>query len=106
MTADQIGLLLEKYGLPLVLFGVVVWAITTRRFVTGSELKDTIAQFAERLKYVDERRVEEREGRLTAEATLKVAVEALEKIGGGFDSIASVVADAVERAIEEDRRAR
>lgn len=117
MTGEQIGSLLERYGLPLAGLFLVVWAITSRRYVTGSELKEVIArfekqivdltaQFLERLKYADERRIEEREGRLAAEATLKVVVAALEKIGGGIDSLSSVVTDAVERAIEEDRRGR
>lgn len=98
MTPDTIALLgtfVDKYGLPLVILAGVLWVLLTRRFVTGSELT-----------YVEARRVEEREGRLAAEATVKALTEAVEKLGGSMEDLTETIVAAVERTIDEDRRAR
>jgi hypothetical protein len=98
MTPDTvvfIGSFVDKYGLPLAILCGVVWALLSRRFVTGSELN-----------YVEERRKEERESRLAAEATVRALTEAVEKLGGSMEDLTETIVEAVERTIEDDRRAR
>lgn len=90
-----IGELVDRYGLPIAILAGFAWLVLTRRFVTGSELG-----------YVEARRLDEREGRLAAEATIKVLADGFEKVGGSMETIADVVTDAVERALEADRRDR
>lgn len=94
-TIGTIGELVDRYGLPVVILAGFAWLVLTRRFVTGSELS-----------YVEDRRREEREGRIAAEATVRVLSDGVEALGGSMEKIASTVTDAVERALEDDRRAR
>lgn len=91
MTA--FGVLAERYGLPFAMLAALLWLLLTRRFVLGSELR-----------YVEERRVEEREGRLTAEATTRTLTGAVETLGGSMENLTDSIVAAVERALEEDRR--
>lgn len=91
----SLGGFVDRYGLPLAILGFFAWLILTRRFVTGNELA-----------YVEARRVEEREGRIAAEATVKILADAFAKVGGSVETIAETVTDAVERALEADREDR
>lgn len=91
----SLGGLIDRYGLPIAILAGFAWLVLTRRFVTGNELA-----------YVEARRVEEREGRLAAEATTRVLAAAFEKIGGSIEQIADTVTDAVEQALEADRKDR
>ena len=61
-----IGSLLDRYGLPISLLIGLGWLLLTRRLVLGSELN-----------YVEDRRKEERDGRLSAELALREQTEAL-----------------------------
>lgn len=93
VSPELVGSFIDRYGLPLAILAMCGWLVLTRRFVTGSELL-----------YVEERRKEEREGRLAAEATVKVLAEGFQTIGGSMEQIAETVTDAVDRALEADRR--
>lgn len=69
MTPELLGLigsLLDRYGLPISLLIGLGWLLLTRRLVLGSELN-----------YVEDRRKEERDGRLDAEKALREQTEAL-----------------------------
>ena len=69
MTPELLGLigsLLDRYGLPISLLIGLGWLLLTRRLVLGSELN-----------YVEDRRKEERDGRLAAELALREQTEAL-----------------------------
>ena len=61
-----IGSLLDRYGLPISLLIGLGWLLLTRRLVLGSELN-----------YVEDRRKEERDGRLAAESALRDQTEAM-----------------------------
>lgn len=72
-----IGGLIDRYGLPLAMLAGLGWLLLTRRVVLGSELT-----------YVEQRRVEEREGRLAAEAALReVAPKTAEALEAMADAI-------------------
>lgn len=61
--------IVREFGLPLAMLVVVVTGIAMGVYVSGREM-------AARLAYSEARRVEEREGRLKAEAQLAAVVEA------------------------------
>lgn len=87
-----IGALIDRYGLPLAILGGLLWLLLTRRVVLGSEAT-----------YIEARRLEEREGRIAAEATVKVLTEAVDKLGDGMGTLSATIVDAVDRALLEDR---
>lgn len=75
-----LGNLVDRYGLPIVLLVGLGWLLLTRRLVLGSELN-----------YVEARRLEEREGRLAAEAALrelgKTTADAMEALADSSDRV-------------------
>lgn len=92
--------LLDRYGLPLALGLGLGWALLTRRITLGSETN-----------YVEERRAEERTGRLAAEGSLRDMTLALATLTNAVEGIAEnveSVATSVEalRAVIVDPRGR
>lgn len=94
MTPEVLGGLIDRYGLPLILLGVLGFLVIRRILVLGSELN-----------YVEARRVEEREGRLAAEAALRQITERSSQI---IEAVAESTASILDRLddIENPRAAR
>lgn len=78
MTAEQLGSLVERYGLPLLMLTLFAWAILKRKLVTGAE--------SEGWKTLYER---ERVDRIAAEQTLA-------KFGGASVEVAEAVREALD----------
>ena len=85
MTPEGIGALIDRYGLPLAILGGFLWLLLTRRLVLGSEFL-----------YVDERRKEEREGRLLAEAALKEQSLASARLADAVEASTESILDAID----------
>ena len=96
MTPEGVGALIDRYGLPLAILGGFLWLLLTRRLVLGSEFL-----------YVDERRKEEREGRLLAEAALKeqslASARLADAIEQGFQVSTDTILDAIDGRHPEPR---
>lgn len=92
VVLQDIGSLVDRYGLPLIMLLGGLWLVLSRRLVSGGELN-----------YVEARRAEEREARIAAEATVKVLAEAVQQTADGLDGLTDVVVTAVEQALREDR---
>lgn len=86
-----IGQLVEKYGLPLVLLGVFLWLVLTRRFVTGNELQ-----------YVEERRKEERVDKLATLEVVRELTTSVDKLSDAMEQFLDSVVTAVEDAIDRE----
>ena len=74
--------LLERYGLPLALLIGLGWLLLTRRLTLGSETS-----------YVEARRLEEREGRVTAERALQETASALGRLTDAIETLTDLVED-------------
>ena len=85
MTPEGIGALIDRYGLPLAILGGFLWLLLTRRLVLGSEFL-----------YVDERRKEEREGRLLAEAALREQSLASGRLADAVEASTETILDAID----------
>ena len=85
MTPEAIGALVDRYGLPLAILGGFLWLLLTRRIVLGSEVQ-----------YIDERRREEREGRLLAEAALKEQSLAAARMADAVEASTESILDAID----------
>lgn len=101
-----LGALIDRYGLPLAILVFLVVALARRFFVLGSELERTVAAYRAELDYREARRVEEREGRLAAEAALKDLSGSVNALSGGLEShdekIISVLEE-IRRKVEDVR---
>lgn len=94
-TAGQALDLISKYGLPLV--GTVVGFLAVVWLFRRIE-----AQWQARLDYVDARRVEERTGRLDAEARLASNSETLREATGVFAASQQFQQQLMEQLIERN----
>lgn len=74
--------LIDKYGLPLVMLLIFAYVMLRRKLVTRGEYDQKVADDAKDLTYVDERRKEEREGRLLAEARLDRTLDTTKDLAG------------------------
>ena len=84
-TLAFLGSLVERYGLPLILLVGLGWALLTRRITLGSEMN-----------YDESRRVEEREAKLLAEATLREQAQAMAKLSDSFETMTDTLLEAFE----------
>lgn len=99
-----IGALVDRYGLPLALMGALAWALFTRRLILGSESERTAAAYEAELKYRDDRRVEERDGRLAAEAALRDLSGAVTTLSDGLEKTTDTILRAVDGQQPRARR--
>lgn len=90
---QALGGLLDRYGLPIAILVVLGWLLLTRRLVLGSEVT-----------YVEERRREERQGRLEAESALRSQTDAMRELTVGLTDLTATVAAA--GIVKETTRAR
>lgn len=80
-----IGGLVERFGFPLLGLFAFGWALFTRRLTLGSETN-----------YVEARRMEERQGRLDAEAALRTALSALTGLTTSVEDLTEAILERPE----------
>lgn len=84
-TLAFLGALVDRYGIPIALLVGLGWALLTRRLTLGSETA-----------YVEARRVEERDGRLVAEAALREVSAGVNKLADSIESMTDTLLEAIE----------
>lgn len=89
--------LVDKYGLPLIMLGVLGYALWKRILILGSEKERSDLAFERELAYREERRQEERAGRLAAETALRKVVDGSNKLVDGFEDLSALVAESLKR---------
>jgi hypothetical protein len=95
---SSISDLIDRYGLPiltLLLLGALLWKGVLR---LGSDVDRIIKQLDAQVVYVEERRKEERAGRVEAEARLASNSEALREATAGFKEANAIMQALMERA--------
>jgi hypothetical protein len=89
--------LVDRYGLPLLMLigvGFLLWRGVLR---LGPDVDRQLKQAADQTAYVEARRVEEREGRLKAEARIEANAEVLREATDGFREANSIMKALMER---------
>ena len=84
-TLAFLGSVVERYGLPLGMLVGLSWALLTRRITLGSETA-----------YGEARRVEERDAKLLAEATLREQAQAMARLSESFETMTDSLLEAFE----------
>lgn len=78
-----------------------IWALTTRRVITRETYDEERADDAQRLAYVEARRIEEREGRIAAEKRVSELTERWDRALGIMGNIERELIRAVSRGRDQ-----
>jgi hypothetical protein len=104
MDLTPFGLFIDRYGLPVFFLLILGYALWRRILILGSEKERSDAVFDRELQYREDRRLEERQGRIRAEGALTSLTRSFSELASSIEELVGDISDEAPRSPPEVRR--